>query len=101
MDLITVEEVASKLKVKPSWVYTHASRLGAFRLGKYLRFSWPRVLDCLEQTSLTTNLLHNASERVHHNPGHDPSTQAAGAGKCEARDPSERPGRVIHREEDR
>ncbi len=37
-DLLTVEEVAARLKLKPSWVYSHADDLGVFRLGKYLRF---------------------------------------------------------------
>ena len=45
--LMTVDEVAVKLRVKRSWVYAHADDLGVFRLGKYLRFSWPRVLDHL------------------------------------------------------
>jgi hypothetical protein len=47
-DLLTVEELALKLRVKTSWVYTHADALGALRLGKYLRFSWVRVLKHLE-----------------------------------------------------
>lgn len=45
--LMTVQEVAERLQVKASWVYSHHSELGAYRLGKYLRFSWPRVLECL------------------------------------------------------
>lgn len=47
--LMTVEELAAKLKLKRSWVYGHADELGAYRLGKYLRFSWARVLDCLDR----------------------------------------------------
>jgi len=46
---LTVDEVAELLKVKPSWVYGHAGELGAFRLGKYLRFRWSRVVTCLEK----------------------------------------------------
>ena len=46
--LLTVSEVAARLKVKDSWVYTHADQLGAFHLGKYLRFSWKRTIDHLE-----------------------------------------------------
>ncbi len=42
--LLTPEELAQRLKVKRSWVYTHADRLGAIRLGKYLRFSWSKTL---------------------------------------------------------
>ena len=53
-DLITVDEVASKLRVKRSWVYSHADKLGAYRLGKYLRFSWERVLKHLESASVTS-----------------------------------------------
>jgi len=49
MELMTVEEVASKLRVKRSWVYTHADELGVYHAGKYLRFSWSRVLECLER----------------------------------------------------
>ena len=48
-DLLTVEEIAARLRVKSSWVYTHADELGALRLGKYLRFSWERVLEHLER----------------------------------------------------
>ena len=47
--LLTVEEVAVRLCVSRNWVYSHASELGVYRLGKYLRFSWPRVLERLEQ----------------------------------------------------
>jgi hypothetical protein len=46
---LTVEEVAMRLGVSRNWVYTHASELGVFRLGKYLRFSWARVLERLGQ----------------------------------------------------
>jgi excisionase family DNA binding protein len=46
--LLTVQELAEQLRVKPSWVYDHADELGAFRLGKYLRFSLQRVLERLE-----------------------------------------------------
>jgi len=48
-ELLTVEEVAVRLCVSRNWVYTHASELGVYRLGKYLRFSWPRVLERLAQ----------------------------------------------------
>ena len=51
-ELITVEEVANRLQVQPSWVYSHSTDLGAFRLGKYLRFSWSRVLEHLDGASL-------------------------------------------------
>jgi hypothetical protein len=48
MEFMTVKETATRLRLKESWVYTHADELGAYRLGKYLRFSWPRILECLE-----------------------------------------------------
>ncbi len=53
MDLMTVEEIATRLKLKKSWVYSHADELGAYRLGKYLRFAWPRVIECLDRMSQT------------------------------------------------
>lgn len=46
---LTVAEVASRLRVKSSWVYEHAQDLGVYRLGKYLRFSWDKVIERLEQ----------------------------------------------------
>ncbi len=47
--LLTVAEVAVRLGVSRNWVYGHSSELGVYRLGKYLRFSWPRVLERLGQ----------------------------------------------------
>ena len=47
--LITVQQVADLLQLKPSWVYSHSGDLGAYRLGKYLRFSLSRVLERLEE----------------------------------------------------
>ena len=46
---LTVDEVAVRLCVSRNWVYTHASELGVYRLGKYLRFSWSTVLERLRQ----------------------------------------------------
>jgi hypothetical protein len=46
--LLMVEEVAELLRVPVSWVYRYADELGAFHVGKYLRFSWDRVLEGLE-----------------------------------------------------
>ena len=45
--LLTVDEVATRLSVSRNWVYNHADTIGSYRLGKYLRFSWPRVLERL------------------------------------------------------
>lgn len=49
--LLTVDEMAERLRVKCSWVYDHADELGAYRLGKYLRFSWARVIQRLERVT--------------------------------------------------
>ena len=46
--LLTVDELAARLRVKRSWVYQHANALGAYRLGKYLRFSWSRVIERMQ-----------------------------------------------------
>jgi hypothetical protein len=46
--LLTVEDVAQRLRVRTTWVYRHADDLGVFRLGKYLRFSWPIVMERLK-----------------------------------------------------
>ncbi len=46
---LTVQEVAVRLGVSRNWVYNHAETLGAYHLGKYLRFSWFRVLERLEK----------------------------------------------------
>jgi len=51
MDFMTVAEIAATLKVKTSWVYTHADELGAYRIGKYLRFCLPRVMQRLDRMS--------------------------------------------------
>lgn len=53
--LMTVDEVAAKLRVKKSWIYAHYNQLGAYRLGKYLRFSWSRVLQSLDQINKSSD----------------------------------------------
>jgi len=58
IEILTVEEIATRLKVKTSWVYTHADELGAYKLGKYLRFSWDRVLERLETLGSKPNHLN-------------------------------------------
>jgi hypothetical protein len=45
--LLTVDQVATRLSVSRNWVYNHADAIGGYRLGKYLRFSWSRVLERL------------------------------------------------------
>jgi hypothetical protein len=64
MDLMTVEEVAATLKLKKSWVYANADKLGAYRLGKYLRFSWPRVLERLDRMSGSLSPAPHDPERM-------------------------------------
>ena len=56
-ELLTVTEVAQRLRVAPSWVYGHADVLGAYRLGKYLRFDWKRVLERLLGTGQSERTL--------------------------------------------
>ena len=46
-ELLKPEEIALRLRVDLSWVYRNADRLGVIRVGKYLRFSWDRVLNAL------------------------------------------------------
>jgi len=55
-EILTVSEVADRLRLAPSWVYAHADSLGAYRFGKYLRFSWRVVLQRAEQTSGAKNV---------------------------------------------
>jgi hypothetical protein len=50
-EILTVSEIAERLRVPSSWVYSHTDLLGAYRLGKYLRFSWKRVMARLEARS--------------------------------------------------
>ena len=53
-ELLTVEELAQWLKVRPSWIYERtrrrdAVRLPFIRLGKYLRFEETAVKAYLER----------------------------------------------------
>jgi len=49
--LLTVGELAEKLAVPKSWVYTKAEqgRLPVIRCGRYLRFHLPQVLQALQK----------------------------------------------------
>ena len=52
VELITVQELAKKLKVPVSWVYQR-TRLGQeaiphVKMGKYVRFDWDEVVEFLE-----------------------------------------------------
>jgi hypothetical protein len=42
-NILTAEEVAVRLRVGRPWIFKHADQLGVFRLGRFLRFSWPVV----------------------------------------------------------
>jgi len=46
-EIITVEEVARRLKVKKSWVYYAAkdNRLRSYMVGRYRRFIWEEVVE--------------------------------------------------------
>lgn len=51
-ELLTVRELATKLKVQPSWVYGETRKTGKdsiprLRVGKYLRFDLSSVLNWL------------------------------------------------------
>jgi hypothetical protein len=59
-DLLTPDELASRLKVSPSWVFEQTRNrakvrnknkmpLPCIRMGKYLRFSWTEVSEWLVQ----------------------------------------------------
>lgn len=56
-EMLTVSELAQRLRVAPSWVYGHADLLGAYRLGKYLRFDWGRVIERLGAGTVAADTL--------------------------------------------
>ena len=45
--LADVPQVAKQLNVPQSWVYSNAKKLGALKVGKYLRFKPSRVRESL------------------------------------------------------
>ena len=54
-ELITVQELANRLKVPVSWVYQR-TRLGQeaiphVKMGKYVRFNWDEVVEFLEENT--------------------------------------------------
>lgn len=51
-EFLTVEQVSQLLKVKCSWVYSHAEEIGCFRVGKYLRFKESEIEERLRQRPL-------------------------------------------------
>jgi hypothetical protein len=54
-DILTPEELAQRLKVNIGWVYeksrlrgkNNGTPLPTLRMGRYLRFSWPDVVEWL------------------------------------------------------
>jgi len=51
-DILTPQELAARLKVKPGWIYERLRRRQAnpppaLKVGRYLRFYWPAVCDWL------------------------------------------------------
>ena len=65
-DLLTVAEVAARLKMSPKWVYAHQRRLGVIKLGDgpkaRLRFD-PRAVEELRQTDAEPDLKAPPPER--------------------------------------
>lgn len=49
LELLTVEELAAKLKVRRSWVYckTREGAIPTIRVGRHCRFHFPTVLESL------------------------------------------------------
>ena len=56
-DFLTVDELADRLKVQKSWVYSRTRETGAgamprLRVGKYLRFDYQAVLEWLRRQNV-------------------------------------------------
>lgn len=54
--ILTIDEVAARLKVSPRWVYEKSRRrcqnpLPVIRIGRYLRFNWIDVSTWLQRQS--------------------------------------------------
>ncbi len=52
-DLLTIDELADRLKIKKSWVYSKSRETGPgaiprIKVGKYLRFRLEDIMDWLE-----------------------------------------------------
>ena len=49
--LLTVEELAHRLKVKKSWVYaqTRPKNIPFLKCGKYCRFQWEKVIKSMQE----------------------------------------------------
>jgi hypothetical protein len=57
-DILTPQELAGRLKVSVSWIYEKARARGQYqgeplpclRVGRYLRFSWPEIVEWLHSS---------------------------------------------------
>lgn len=59
-NILTPQEVAARLKVRPSWIVEKtrsrcANPIPCFRIGRYVRFDWSRVIQWLALTEATTD----------------------------------------------
>jgi hypothetical protein len=55
-DLLTLKELCTRLKVRPSWVYKHVAKdrknqLPVLRCDGFLRFEWPAVVAWLRSNN--------------------------------------------------
>jgi hypothetical protein len=80
-ELLTVGELAARLKIKPSWVYSHADDLGAFRLGKYLRFSLRRVMERLESGEASGSRAGSPTQQLKITPTNDNTSDDRGTNR--------------------
>lgn len=69
-EILTPEQVASLLKVRPSWVYEKVRRrsrnpLPVHRVGRYLRFRRSAVLAWFDGTASTAPVHKNVHKNVH------------------------------------
>jgi|KBSMisStandDraft_5_1062788.scaffolds.fasta_scaffold1495191_1 excisionase family DNA binding protein len=55
---LTVPEVAERLRVGTKCIYEHADQLGAYRVGKLLRFDWEHVKERL-RSGAVGKLVHS------------------------------------------
>jgi len=63
-EILTPQEVAVRLKVKPSWIYEQTRHRGRLRntdplphrkMGRYLRFVWTEVVEWFERQRAEDN----------------------------------------------
>jgi hypothetical protein len=66
--LLTPSELAMRLRVQLSWIYTHADDLGVLYVGKYLRFRWRTVLERLDSKTRRDPAVGSSTQRPLPNP---------------------------------